>query len=201
MSQVEAKKHFVVVVLLHYPMLNRKGETVATSITNIDLHDISRSSRTYEVDATVFVTPIPEQRALMEKITGFWEQGKSREWHPDRNDAFSRFQLLGDFAEVLAFVRKQGHGPVEVVMPDARDLDGVEQVSAASIRKRWENEPVSGTKIIVFGTGWGIAPEFFSQVDTFTKPIFGPLGRLGYNHLSVRAATAILLDRLFGERD
>ncbi len=194
-------KHFVVVVLLHYPMLNRKGETVATSITNIDLHDISRSSRTYEVDATVFVTPIPEQKQLIERILGYWDQGKTREWHPDRNDAFSRFRLFSSFDETLAFVHQHAGGEIEVVMPDARDLPGVTQVSAASIRERWENEPTPGAKVIVFGTGWGIAPEFFSKVDTFTKPIFGPLGRDGYNHLSVRAAAAILLDRLLGERD
>lgn len=194
-------KHFVVVVLLHYPMLNRKGETVATSITNIDLHDISRSARTYEVDATAFVTPIPEQRTIIERILGYWDQGRTREWHPDRNDAFSRFRLCSSFEDVITFVREQGSGPIEVVMPDARDLPGLTQVSAASIRERWESEPVVGSKVIVFGTGWGIAPEFFSKVDTFTKPIFGPLGRDGYNHLSVRAATAILLDRLFGERD
>ena len=52
--------------------------------------------------------------------------------------------------------------------------------------------------MIVFGTGWGISPSFYSNVDCFLEPI---MGKSAYNHLSVRAAVAIVLDKIFGKRE
>jgi hypothetical protein len=73
------------------------------------------------------------------------------------------------------------------------------QRSYAEVRKTWETEVDPGVKVIVLGTGWGIAEPFFKEVHTFLGPIYGPLGPEGYNHLSVRAAGAVILDRLFGQ--
>lgn len=187
----------VALVLLHTPVTNRQGEKVTTSVTNLDIHDLSRSARTYEVDHYYLVTPIIEQKNMVERILGHWSKGRSLEWHPDRFEALSRVQLLPDFADVYADLTKRYPGQsIEVVMPDARPIPN--QISYNHLRNRWCTEPVSGVKVIVLGTGWGVAPEFFSQVDTFLDPIFGPLGADGYNHLSVRAAGAVILDRLFG---
>ena len=52
-----------------------------------------------------------------------------------------------------------------------------------------ENRPV----MILFGTGWGFRPEVFDNVDYVLEPI---LGAGDFNHLSVRSAVAILLDRI-----
>ncbi|MBZ0118749.1 MAG: RNA methyltransferase, partial [Sandaracinaceae bacterium] len=48
----------------------------------------------------------------------------------------------------------------------------------------------------VLGTGHGLAREVIEQSDAVLAPI-----RAGasFNHLSVRAAAAITLDRLFGD--
>jgi tRNA (guanine37-N1)-methyltransferase len=49
--------------------------------------------------------------------------------------------------------------------------------------------------LILFGTGHGLAAEVLERADVALPPI-----RPGvYNHLSVRAAAAITLDRLFGD--
>ena len=48
--------------------------------------------------------------------------------------------------------------------------------------------------MILFGTAWGIAKEFIGNADYLLEPI---LGVSDYNHLSVRTAAAITLDRLF----
>lgn len=183
------------VALLHYPMTNRDGKIITTAVTNIDLHDIARSCRTYEVDHFFVVTPIEEQHKLIERILGHWNQGKSLEWHPDRAEALSRIVLKRSFLEVSEFLNKNYGRELEVVLPDARPLPN--QVGYEELKKRWhaENE---GSKVIVFGTGWGVAPEFYREVHTFLAPIYGPLGASGYNHLSVRAAAAIILDRLLG---
>jgi hypothetical protein len=50
--------------------------------------------------------------------------------------------------------------------------------------------------LILFGTGWGLAEEVKDCSDYILAPIEGE----GYNHLSVRSAAAIILDRLIGDR-
>jgi hypothetical protein len=49
--------------------------------------------------------------------------------------------------------------------------------------------------LILFGTGWGLTEEILQMSDRSLEPIRGPGN---YNHLSVRAAVAITLDRLLG---
>jgi hypothetical protein len=48
-------------------------------------------------------------------------------------------------------------------------------------------------RLLLFGTGWGLADEVLEAADALLPPLAGPSG---YNHLSVRAAAAIVLDRL-----
>jgi hypothetical protein len=52
--------------------------------------------------------------------------------------------------------------------------------------------------LLLFGTGWGLTEELLAGVDRVLRPI---QGNSDYNHLSVRAAVAIMLDRLFGDRE
>lgn len=186
----------VSLVLLHHPVTNRKGELVATSVTNMDLHDLSRSARTYEVDDFFIVTPVLEQHEIVSRILGHWRSGKSLEWHPDRYEALSRIKVVSSFEGVKQAIKKCAPKlELEVVMPDARPLQN--QVSYEFLRKKWQSEQQSSAKVIVLGTGWGVAPEFYNEVHTFSAPIYGPFDASGYNHLSVRAAGAIILDRLF----
>ena len=49
--------------------------------------------------------------------------------------------------------------------------------------------------MILLGTGWGLADAVFARSDLVLEPI---PGRDDYNHLSVRAASAIMLDRILG---
>jgi hypothetical protein len=51
--------------------------------------------------------------------------------------------------------------------------------------------------VLVFGTGWGLTEEVLGRADDLLEPI---LGTGAYNHLSVRSAAAIILDRLRGAR-
>ncbi len=190
-------KHKTVVVLLHHPISNRAGATITTSVTNMDIHDISRTCRTYEVDHYYLVTPILEQHELVSRIIEHWRRPHQKDWHPDRFEALSRVQVVPSFQDVKADLNARYSGlELEVAMPDARPLPG--QLSYEEKRQEWDLEPKTGVKVIVLGTGWGVSPEFYSEVNTYLAPIYGPLREKGYNHLSVRAAAAIILDRLFG---
>ncbi|MBU0672440.1 MAG: RNA methyltransferase, partial [Candidatus Margulisbacteria bacterium] len=57
--------------------------------------------------------------------------------------------------------------------------------------------------LLLLGTGWGLVEEVFEKMDCVLEPIIGksdlPGRQAGYNHLSVRSANAIILDRLLGE--
>lgn len=187
----------VFIALLHYPMTNRKGETVTTAVTNLDIHDIARSARTYGAQRYFIVTPIEDQHALVNRILTHWRTDRSREYHPDRFEALSRIELVRDFKEVREFITKATGENPEVVLTDARPEQGT--VSYGEMKKRLSDQTRTRPVLIVFGTGWGLSPLFYSEVDTRLDPVFGSEGEGGYNHLSVRSAVAVILDRLFGK--
>lgn len=188
----------VYVALMHYPMKNRQGDTIATSVTNIDLHDIARTCRTYGVKKYFVVTPVLDQHRVVTRILSHWQAPSNQTYHPDRASALNRICLKMDFEGVLnEIVEESGDRPM-VVMPDASPLPNAQ--SYLGFRKEFEDPSWTKPIVLVFGTGWGLAPTFFPVVDRFLVPIDGFLGdpEGSYNHLSVRAAVAILLDRLLG---
>jgi hypothetical protein len=177
---------------------NRNGKLVTTSVTNMDIHDISRSSRTFGMKGYFIVTPIVDQQELVGRILAHWRTDRSREYHPDRVEAVSLVRLANDFAEVKAAIRAEHGMDPEVVLTDARPLPNT--ISYADYRRELadparEKKPV----VLVFGTGWGVSDAFYPEVHRILAPVYGPGGAEGYNHLSVRAAVAIILDRLFGQ--
>ncbi len=211
----QAVEYPAYVALLHSPMLNKAGEEVCTAVTNLDLHDIARSCRTYGIEKYFVVNPEPEQETLVGRILGHWHGEISKVYHPARAEALSGVEFKREFSEVVRSI-SEGHGGVKpfVVMPDARDL---RSKYPAAIPGGWSEKPWTYEELrsrlrehrldddhqglrpllIVFGTGWGIAPSFFEQVDQPLAPLRS--GRK-YNHLSVRAAAAIVLDRVFGRK-
>ncbi len=188
----------IYVALLHFPIVNRKGAIVTTAVTNMDIHDISRSSRTYGVQKYFIVTPIEDQHQLVGRILGHWNTDQSRAYHPDRVEAVSLVQLARDFEEVKAAIfAKHGQNP-EVVLTDARPFPN--SVSYVDYRRELtEAGRASKPVVLVFGTGWGVSDTFYPEVHRILAPVYGPEGDQGYNHLSVRSAVAIILDRLLGK--
>ena len=49
--------------------------------------------------------------------------------------------------------------------------------------------------LLVFGTAWGLEKNLTRNADHALEPIEG---NSGFNHLPVRGAVAIILDRLLG---
>ena len=43
----------IAVALVHYPIVDRRGDVVNTAVTNLDLHDIARTARTYGVPSVL----------------------------------------------------------------------------------------------------------------------------------------------------
>lgn len=189
------------VVLLHYPMTNRRGDIVTTSVTNLDIHDIARSCRTYGVKHYFMVTPIQEQLDLVRRILGHWSSESSVSAHPDREQALRFSSAEPTFQKVrerIAEISKVDPSDIRVVLTDARPQG--KHCSYADLKQCFQGDSVKNKPILlVFGTGWGVAPEFHSEVESILPPVYGPGGGSSYNHLSVRAAVAIILDRLRGQ--
>jgi len=189
----------VYVALLHTPVVNRRGAIVTTAVTNMDIHDISRSARTFGVKGYFLVTPIEDQHELVGRILGHWRADRSREYHPDRFEAVSLVRLARSFEEVKTAIRSVHGQDPEVVLTDARALPN--SISYAEYRRELEARSAEAGRpvVLVFGTGWGVSDVFYPEVHRILAPVYGSEGAEGYNHLSVRAAVAIILDRLFGQ--
>ncbi len=184
--------------LIHYPIVDRNGLEVTTSVTNLDIHDISRSVRTFGLKKYFIVTPIPAQHELVGRILGHWHREKIKDAHPKRTDALSLVLLMYNFLEVKNWItQKEGIEP-EVVLTDAKPLDGA--IGYDEYRREIELPERKRPVLLVFGTGWGVSSSFYSEVNRILRPVIGPQSALGYNHLSVRSAVGVILDRLYGEK-
>jgi hypothetical protein len=182
----------VAIALVHYPVLDGQGARVTTAVTNLDVHDLARSARTYGCSDYFVAHPIAAQRELVERIRLHWTEGSSGKRIPDRREALGVLRIVDSLDAAIDAVGGRDH--VEVWVTAARRLGETLTFGDARALLQGEGRPV----LIVFGTGWGLAPEVVSSADALLEPIRSSRGE--YNHLSVRAACAIALDRLLGER-
>jgi hypothetical protein len=170
---------------------------VTTAVTNMDIHDISRSARTFGAKGYYLVTPIEVQHRMVARILSHWGEENQREYHPDRVEAVSLVRVAKTLEEVKAAVRERHGEEPETVLTDARAHS--RSISYADYRRELSDPKRSRPVLVIFGTGWGVADSFYPEVDRILTPIYGPEGAEGYNHLSVRAAAAVILDRLLGQ--
>ena len=181
------------VALVHSPVVNRRGETIGSAVTNLDLHDIARACRTFGVDTYWVITPFGQQQELAGQIVGHWVEGYGKTANPDRGNALSLIRISSSLDEVIAATKKKWGPDLEVVATCARPQS--DTIGYRAMRRRMdEQQPV----LLLFGTAWGLAPEVFTRVDATLPPV---LGNGTYNHLSVRSAVSIILDRLLGRRE
>jgi hypothetical protein len=178
--------------LLHDGMVDKTGKTVTTSVTIIDVHDISRSCRTYGVDSFSVAHPSQTMRALVRTVKQHWDSGFGAAYNPNRQDALGVLHIVSDLDEVLAHIEKRTGRIPKIIATSARD--GADRVSYSEMRTTMRTSEDS--YLLIFGTGWGMGPELLARADYTLKPIVGPTP---YNHLSVRSACAIILDRLRGK--
>ena len=181
--------------LVHYPVLDRYGQTVTTSITGLDLHDIARTAMTFGVETYFIVEPFPSQREIAERMRRYWLDLDEPDDPTHRAAALEPVRIVDSVEASLAIIREnQAQAPL-LIATSARPQDRA-QVTYPDLRGRIETDPQP--VYILFGTGWGLAPELLERVDGVLPPIVGPVP---YNHLSVRAAAAVTLDRLRGHRE
>lgn len=178
----------VYVGLIHYPVYNKHQEKVTTSITNIDLHDISRLCCCYGVKKFFIINPLQSQHDLYAKILNFWQSDIGKNYQPDRAEAVTKTMFVSSCTEAIDYIKNQENAYPVIITTTAKHKDNqVEYDSLNCLIK--DNSPV----FISFGTGYGLAEEVHQMADYVLKPIEP---NRHYNHLSVRSAAAIVLDRL-----
>jgi len=180
----------VAALLAHHPVLDRQSEVVTTAITNLDLHDIARRSLTYGLTDFFVAHPVAAQRELALRVKTHWTEGSGARRIPDRKPPMGILRVVTSVDDALA---ELGAG-TEIWVTSASRGDGT-VVAHADARERLKAD--GAPVLLVFGTGWGLAPAILERAGARLEPIDSPRPD-GFNHLSVRAAAAILFDRLLG---
>ena len=183
----------VYVALLHHPVSDRRGDTVTSSITNLDIHDIARTCRTYGVKAFYVVNPVRTLQLLASRIIDHWERGYGSAYNSTRREALSLARLCDTLDDAVAQVRAECGTTPRLVATSARSVAGRERTTFGKMREMLIRDDVPC--MILLGTGWGLADAVFARSDLILEPVEG---RDDYNHLSVRAASAVMLDRILG---
>ena len=180
--------------LVHYPVYNKKHEVINTSITNLDIHDIARASATFGLAGYFLVQPAAGQQELIGSLLKHWQYGFGARYNPDRHEALSKISLCDSLTDAAAVITSQTGKKPRLLATSARPTSNM--CGYAQMRRQIaeSDEPY----LLVFGTGWGLTDEMLAEMDWVLRPIYGAGA---YNHLSVRSAVSIILDRLFGERN
>ena len=180
--------------LVHYPVYNKHFQIIASAVTTFDLHDISRLARTYDVRKFFVITPLDDQKALVERVQRHWTEGYGAEYNRNRKEAIELVSLAPSLAEaILSITALEGEKPICMATDAAKQEQRC--ISYAQARHMIRDERVV---FIIFGTAWGLDKTVLEETDYVLDPV---VGRTGYQHLSVRSAAAIIMDRLAGRED
>jgi len=176
-------------VLVHHPIINKRGETITTSVTNLDLHDIARSCKTFGFKQYFVVTPILAQHELIQKILSYWKTDTANEYNPDRFNALDLIRVENSLEDTLATItQNEGVAPI-VAATHAKSVNASGNCQDLLKLADTEKKPI----LLVLGTGWGLHPDVINKSTFRLDPI---PGAKDYNHLSVRSAAAIYTSRL-----
>jgi len=178
--------------LIHFPVYNKNREIVASSVTTLDVHDIARACKTYGVGGFYIVTPLAAQRLLVERIIQHWQTGYGAEYNATRTAALLNTRVERTLDDVVADITNRFGGKPRTIVTDATAFP--RSVGYGEMR-----ELLAGPEqnLLMFGTGWGLENGVVQRADYLLAPISG---NNGYNHLPVRSAIAIILDRLLSNR-
>ncbi|MGL4722490.1 MAG: tRNA (guanosine(37)-N1)-methyltransferase TrmD [Desulfovibrionaceae bacterium] len=188
-KQQKTRARNLYIALVHYPVLGKDKKTISVSLTNLDIHDIARCACTYGLGAYYITNPIPEQKKLFSKIVSHWKEGLGSFLNSDRALAMEKVYCLDTIQDVVQNIEgKTGVRPYIV----ATSAEVTATTSYTNVRSLLEDIPV----LLLFGTSHGLAEEALQEATGCLPPI-RPVGL--YNHLSVRSAVSIIIDRIVGD--
>ena len=130
-----------------------------------------------------------------------WKDGILQTGADNRADALAVVHCAPSIADVVTALTKAADDgqslPPLCVATSARAHDGGPPVVGFAELRELARARGDRPLLILFGTGWGLTEEALVACDALLQPISGVPE---FNHLSVRSAVAVVLDRLFGIR-
>lgn len=178
--------------LVHHPIYDKRKDVVATAVTNFDIHDIARCAKTFGTGGFFIITPLESQVQLAERIIRHWVEGSGSVYNPTRKESLSLVRVSRTIDEADQAISGLWQKKVKRVATGASLHP--KNIDFGFLKKLLKDEDTPF--FLLFGTGWGLTREVKDDCDYVLAPIEGK----GYNHLSVRSAVAIILDRLLGDR-
>jgi len=180
----------VSLALLHYPVYDREGRVVATALTTIDVHDLARLARTYAMGPFFVITPLRSQQELGLRMVRYWTEGPGANYNPTRKEALRLVHFVDSLEDAVGVLEERWGQVPRTVATSAKRWPQSTDYGEMARRIAEEEVPF----LILLGTGWGLSEEVVLKADFRLERIEG----WGYNHLSVRTAAAIIVDRLLG---
>src|SRR3990167_28172 len=178
-------------VLMHDQMRLKDGRIGTTSVTTMDIHDIARSCRTYGIKNFFISTPFIDQRTIVQTLLDFWQSDEGIRYNSHRHQAIRNVCLTESFEETVKYIEKK-EGKKPIVIATSAQYHELPVLSYSDQQKVWEqSRPV----LILLGTAHGISNTVLEQCNYMLAPIEG---FTDFNHLAVRSAAGIILDRWLG---
>lgn len=170
------------VALVHAPVLSKHGKSSVTSISSIDVHDFARTCAFYGVAPVYIVHPAEGMQQFVKDLTEHWLESKRGELNQGRREVLSAVSVVDSLEKILA------EEDYQIWYTSAQPPEDVVVVLPHDLAEK------QGKHLLVFGTGHGLDVENMPNANGWLCSIKG-IGKV--RHLSVRAALAIYLDRLF----
>lgn len=178
--------------MIHHPVTNKKMQTIGSALTTIDLHDIARACITFGVRGFYVVTPYTDQADLAHQVIDHWTNGVGGQLNPDRKNALERIRISESLEQTVSLIKKERKAPVVTVATSAKQTGG--SITTQMLKQKLTDK---ASHVMVFGTAWGLTEELIKSCNFILEPIHGSSD---YNHLSVRSAVSIYLDRIINGR-
>jgi len=186
--RVKNKMPSINICLVHYPVKNQNNQIITTSITNLDVHDLARLSTTYGLDCFYIVQPLNRQKELFQELIDYWKKGVGANYNLHRARAFHKVTIVASIEECLQDI---GLDKEPIVIATGANIQG--NIGYCQLRELAKTRNI----LLLFGTGWGLADSLIDKAHYQLAPIAGVDG---YNHLSVRSAASIIIDRLCSKK-
>ncbi len=191
------------IALVHHPVIIENNHAGTSSLTNLDIHDIARTCRTYGLAAFYVVMPMRDQQEILRGILRHWSKGHGghtlqNEHHKrthDRAQALACVHPVCRIEDAVTHVEKRSGKAPQVWASSAQwaeKSDAIATLHFQDARDVLHTEPA----LLLLGTAHGLAKEALHMCHNILPPV---RFLSDYNHLSVRAAAAIMVDRIVGE--
>ena len=162
--------------LVHHPVVDRRGDEVTTSVTNLDVHDIARSACTYGLSGYFVVSPIEAQHPVVQRIVDHWRSGAGKRRFPERGEALSLVRLCLSIEDAIAQIEAAEGETPRLVVTSAKPGPGRTRHAEEAARIGRELRPT----LLLFGTGHGLSargPLTHPGAEPLKSPVCSGSGR------------------------